>query len=639
MSDFQIINAPAGSGKSTEIKRIVRQWSADHPLDRLLCVTYTNRAAGELKAEISSPYIEVSTIHSFFSRFAQSIFSAPEIVDHYFEIYGDAVKKRIENASKSSTTEESNARYREKLGDPLTFELIRASVNSLYYNERPFNTLYRGGLSHDDLLSFVASCARRFPNIYRRVSAKYRRVIIDEYQDTDVNVLEFFLDAIRGSNTDLHLYGDRMQQIYKTDPSRFQVLIQAFSAQKRDVINFRSTGAIVSVLNAIYNDANVQQVADSEVDGLAPRIHFSENINDTVDQTASADTLILSVHNSSIYGAVGSLELFNALKKLPDHGYNSRYPAAAALIEPNWEEVPNPLLRLLYGLLNLESEHSCGHIGTVISTLRAHPTDFGDFTLRSHEDKALLGAQLASLFEVMNNSRLLIKDVLEALSNLTVNRAADVSDYLSNESYDALVLIPFQQVRNVFEFRSSPTRSTQHGVKGESHEKVLFVAESSASPAVHMKSLLDLWPKFELNLDVLERLLGDLSKAFRLAEDAIGADVSKLNRETFPAFEDVITGRAQSVVEQLRESDLFESLYGAAYAAYLKKPGVTKAKNLFKLSPIEGLLAAYRLFYVGCSRAKSELDIVIPIEDIRDRKATSDKLASLGFQITVNTAT
>ncbi|MCV7726243.1 UvrD-helicase domain-containing protein [Micrococcus luteus] len=633
MSELQLVNAPAGSGKSTEIKRLVLEWSAERPFDRLLCVTYTNRAADELKADISSPYIEVSTIHSFLSRFSQSLFSAREIVAYYFEIYGDAIKARIENAEESVTIEESNARYREELGDPLTFELVKESVESLYYNERPFNTLYRGGLSHDDLLSFVASCAKRYPNIYRRVGAKYRRVIIDEYQDTDVNVLEFFFEALRGSDADLHLYGDRMQQIYKTDPERFQALIRAFEVPRREVVNYRSTDAIVSVLNNIYNDETLRQVADSKASGSVPRVHFCVTPDDIVSRITDPDTLILSVHNSSIFGAIGSLELFNALKGMPDHGYNSRYPAASVLTESDWEKVPNPLLRLLYGLLYIEAEYMRGHVGTVITTLRSHSKEFGEFTLRVHEDKERLGSQLDILFEVMRNETSRIKDVLEMLSSLSVTRAADVSDYLGNADYDAIMLVPFQQVRSVFDFRLSPTRSTQHGVKGESHEKVVFIAETSSSPVVRMRSLFDIWPRHELNLDSLEGLLGRLSELFRSAKEAIGVDVSKLNKETFPVSAEAITDQARIIVEELSESDLFFELYGESYSAYLKRPGVTNAKKLFGLSAIEGVLAAYRLFYVGCSRARSELDIVIPQKEVTDVHATSEKLRQLGFDV------
>lgn len=633
MSDLQLINAPAGSGKSTEIKRLVREWSEEHPLDRLLCVTYTNRAADELKADISSPYIEVSTIHSFLSGFARSLFSAQEVVDYYFEVYGDAIKTRIENAEESITTEESNARYREELGDPLTFELVRKSVKSLYYNERPFNTLYRGGLSHDNLLSFVASCAKRFPNIYRRISAKYCLVIIDEYQDTDVNVLEFFLEAFKDSAAGLHLYGDRMQQIYKTDPGRFQALIGAFEVPQREVVNYRSTRAIVTVLNSIYNDENLRQIADSKADGSVPRVHFTRTPELTVERIADPDTLILSVHNSSIFDAIGGKELFDALKQVPDHGHNSRYPAVTVLMEPSWDRVANPLIRLLYGLLEIEDQHSRGRIGTVISTLRSNAKDFGEFTLKVHDDKAIFAGHLDELFSVMRDETVTIGAVLKTLSSLSVSRAADVNGYLEGVHYDALLDVLFQQVRNVFDFRSSPTRSTQHGVKGESHEKVVFVAERSFNPSVRINTLFDLWPEYELNLDVLETLLVELSRLFQSAKGSVGVNISQLNKESFPAYEDAITAEVRTIVDSMAGSELFNEIYGTTFDAYLKKPGVTNAKKLFSLSAIEGLLSAYRLFYVGCSRAKSELDVVIPIAEVSDMHATMEKLRHLGFEV------
>ena len=74
-------------------------------------------------------------------------------------------------------------------------------------------------------------------------------------------------------------------------------------------------------------------------------------------------------------------------------------------------------------------------------------------------------------------------------------------------------------------------------------------------------------------------------------------------------------------------------LYGTTFNTYLKKPGVTNAKKLFSLSAVEGLLSAYRLFYVGCSRARSELDVVIPFAEVSDVDATAEKLRQLGFEV------
>ncbi len=124
-----------------------------------------------------------------------------------------------------------------------------------------------------------------------------------------------------------------------------------------------------------------------------------------------------------------------------------------------------------------------------------------------------------------------------------------------------------------------------------------------------------------------------MSELFRSAKDAIGVDVSKLNKETFPASAETITAQARIIANELSESGLFVELYGESYDAYLKRPGVTNAKKLFGLSAIEGVLAAYRLFYVGCSRARSELDIVIPQKEVTDVQATSEKLRQLGFEV------
>ena len=60
---------------------------------------------------------------------------------------------------------------------------------------------------------------------------------------------------------------------------------------------------------------------------------------------------------------------------------------------------------------------------------------------------------------------------------------------------------------------------------------------------------------------------------------------------------------------------------------------MTNAKKLFSLSAIEGLLSAYRLFYVGCSRARSELDVVISLREVSDVHATAEKLRKLGFEV------
>ena len=44
-----LVNAPAGSGKTTKIKSMIVNHKIKHPFDNILCITYTTRAAEELK--------------------------------------------------------------------------------------------------------------------------------------------------------------------------------------------------------------------------------------------------------------------------------------------------------------------------------------------------------------------------------------------------------------------------------------------------------------------------------------------------------------------------------------------------------------------------------------------------------------
>ena len=43
-----LVNAPAGSGKTTKIKAMLSEIVTTNPNDHILCITYTNRAAEEL---------------------------------------------------------------------------------------------------------------------------------------------------------------------------------------------------------------------------------------------------------------------------------------------------------------------------------------------------------------------------------------------------------------------------------------------------------------------------------------------------------------------------------------------------------------------------------------------------------------
>lgn len=69
-----LVNAPAGSGKTTWIKNKVQSHLLSNPNDNILCITYTNRAAEELGKDLESERVYFGTIHSFINDFIGSFF-------------------------------------------------------------------------------------------------------------------------------------------------------------------------------------------------------------------------------------------------------------------------------------------------------------------------------------------------------------------------------------------------------------------------------------------------------------------------------------------------------------------------------------------------------------------------------------
>ena len=217
IENFFIVNAPAGSGKTTAIKTKINEIASKHPKDNILCITYTNRAADELSRDFNSSSIYISTIHSFLHSFMKQYFSHEEIITLYFEVYGKEIQKRIINSEKNDSITDSNERYIDKNGD-LSIDYIKKNLKKLYYNESSFNSLYYGGLCHDDLISFSNIVFIKYPIIQTRIASKFHHIFIDEYQDTKIyfdtleieNILYKIIDVLYAQDT-------RPQRVYKLD--------------------------------------------------------------------------------------------------------------------------------------------------------------------------------------------------------------------------------------------------------------------------------------------------------------------------------------------------------------------------------------------------------------------------------------
>lgn len=181
--NIYLVNAPAGSGKTTKIKQMIVEHTISCPRDNILCITYTNRAVDELKKGITNNHITISTIHSFINSLIAPFFTLPQTKELYWSIFEQRIQQRIKNIAQDKKIEKSNKKYIEKYGG-LTDSIIKDNIRGISYGETEFTSLYYGRLSHDDLLMFARVLMERYPNIRKKISNKYQVVFIDEYQDT-----------------------------------------------------------------------------------------------------------------------------------------------------------------------------------------------------------------------------------------------------------------------------------------------------------------------------------------------------------------------------------------------------------------------------------------------------------------------
>lgn len=193
-------------------------------------------------------------------------------------------------------------------------------------------------------------------------------------------------------------------------------------------------------------------------------------------------------------------------------------------------------------------------------------------------------------------------------------------------------------IRNLANYLRTPYISTQHGVKGESHQSVVFVAaDNYSTPNVRMYSFFELWSKNTFSLPEFEDLFYSYSKIIMEVEAKLRMKISDLTAETHnknEANKKLLAEYSNQVLNTYRDNKLFEALLKDDFIAYLAKSTVGNAKNIFKISKIEGILTAYKLFYVGCSRARKNL--VIVVDETKINKFENEfkaKLISIGFEI------
>lgn len=306
-----ILQGGAGSGKTESLKRVIQKVLSVNQNLKIVCITHTNKAADEIAERISAD-IKVSTIHSFLSEIIlpykrniqnvfPTLFELPIFVGLGDEHYdgNEKIRKSQEHGRYKKAYEKLESRRQTILGkltpkvtgkrdydkapeiciaqmNQLIGNLnqeIRAKVSArradeFSYNETKFDNFNEPSFGHDGLIAIACKMFDEFPILGKIVSDRHDCIFIDEYQDTNADVIRVLLRCLpQPSKTVIGLFGDSEQAIYSDGIGSAQKHIDAKEVvlvEKDD--NYRCSPQVITFANQFRTDRLKQEVALKTLD-------------------------------------------------------------------------------------------------------------------------------------------------------------------------------------------------------------------------------------------------------------------------------------------------------------------------------------------------------------------------------------
>lgn len=135
----------------------------------------------------------------------------------------------------------------------------------IYNSTSNTDRLYRMRISHDTLLEYGLNIIKKFELLQHIIIDKYPYFLIDEYQDTNKQVIEIMSLLSKRSVAIKHdffvgYFGDTAQNIYDTGVGQGIKTIHTNLKEINKPFNRRSTKEVIDVINSIRND-EIQQVS------------------------------------------------------------------------------------------------------------------------------------------------------------------------------------------------------------------------------------------------------------------------------------------------------------------------------------------------------------------------------------------
>ncbi len=344
--------AGAGTGKTRTItRRIAYLVASGHVAPgQVLAVTFTQRAAGEMRGRLRSldresesgtGAVQAVTFHAAARRQLQYFWprlvgdSGWELLDSKFGVVAQAANRaaikastddvrdlagEIEWAKSSLISPEAYPAAVAKVGRDIPLDAAKIATVYAGYEAMKARRDGTALLDFDDLLLHTAAAIENDDAVAQEFRDRYRCFVVDEYQDV-TPLQQRVLDAWLGDRDDLTVVGDANQTIYSFTGATPGYLLD-FSRRFPDASvvrlerDYRSTPQVVSLANRVIAGAR-GRMAGSKLHLVGqreagPEPSFSEHPDEVAEATAVAKAIKRLIESGTAASEIAVLYRINA---------------------------------------------------------------------------------------------------------------------------------------------------------------------------------------------------------------------------------------------------------------------------------------------------------------------------------------
>ena len=305
----------------------------------ILVITFTNKAAGELKERLAAMLgeeeavkINASTFHSACVRILRREITALGYGSDFTIYDSDDSQRMIKSVMAELDISEKQfapkavlseiSRAKDQMITPAELKKdagqdYRKKMIAKVYARYQENMRAANALDFDDILTLTVELFEQFPDILEKYRTYYKYIMVDEYQDT--NHVQFRLVSLLSEgHKNLCVVGDDDQSIYKFRGANIENILgfeDQFAGAKviRLEQNYRSTQTILNAANSVIGNNMGRKSKTLWTAGeTGAKVYWYKAVDETDEANFVADTIAKNYKETGKYADNAVLYRMNA---------------------------------------------------------------------------------------------------------------------------------------------------------------------------------------------------------------------------------------------------------------------------------------------------------------------------------------